>query len=40
MKEFKKIQGVQKVALPKYLVVIIKCQMRIEHAEQQSERFL
>jgi hypothetical protein len=35
------IQGVLKVALPKYLVVIIRrCQMCIEHVEQQSEQFL
>jgi hypothetical protein len=40
VQEFK-IQSVLKVALPKYLVVIIKrCQMCTEHAGQQFEQFL
>jgi hypothetical protein len=36
-----RIQNVLKVALPKYLTVIIRrCQMCIEHAGQQFEQFL
>jgi hypothetical protein len=35
------VQGVLKVALPKYLLVIIRiCQMCIEHAGQKLEQFL
>jgi hypothetical protein len=33
-------QSVLKVALPKYLVVIIGCQMCIEHAGQQFQQIL